>query len=154
MKSNIINKLTSLCSNLEYLGKQKELRWTKKITGELLKTERISPQILQIFGNLINCSLERKLAYIREQERVDEERSMNAQYEAELASRGGRIESGNLDPQQTLDTSEGDTEMPRSKYTPREIDTDLDSEKGFAGTSLRLFPNVRETKIDLGEESP
>jgi hypothetical protein len=43
-------------------------------------------------------------------------------------------------------------DRPTSKYAPKEINTDTHKGKGFAGTALMLFPNVRDTKIELGEE--
>jgi hypothetical protein len=40
-----------------------------------------------------------------------------------------------------------------NKHAPKEVSTEDNRGKGFAGTSLMLFPNVRETKVDLGEKS-
>jgi hypothetical protein len=82
--------------------------------------------------------LEKKHAYIQEREDEEVDRAYEAQCAAELG-----------DP----------TELPRAepkkkgvKFEPRIINTDLKHSKGFAGTALKLFPNVRDTRIEVGEE--
>jgi hypothetical protein len=99
--------------------------------------------------NLLNVRLERKIAYIREQELEHHEDNCAAEAEAELAAGLER-----LAPKKELDTAEESVgKKPYNKYAPKEVYTELSGGKGFAGTSLLLFPNVRETKVELGNKS-
>jgi hypothetical protein len=107
-----------------------------------MKSKKVTLRVLELITGVINSSLEPKLAYIKEQEILHEENLIDHENKIKLAA-----ESGDSDK-----TDEEIEVEPRSKYTPREINTDATDGKGFAGTPLKLFPNVRQTKIDLGEE--
>jgi hypothetical protein len=90
-----------------------------------------------------------RLEHIREEEDKTDEVCDNEDY-----ADGEGPDLSRLQPQSTLEAPESNEKMakPWSKYKPRKFITDLVSATGFAGTSLRLLPNVRDTKIDLGEE--
>jgi hypothetical protein len=87
--------------------------------------------------------VEEKFAYIREQEDKESNES------DDFVDDASRLSPSGASPVE--DTPE--KKKPRNKYSPREIDTDNCSGKGFCGTTLRLLPNVRDSKVDLGEHS-
>ncbi len=109
----------------------------------LLKTSRISTRIQEALKYLFVEKLEGKLKFIREQEILHEERLIDFENKSKLAA-----ESGSADRTENDDLED----EPYSKYAPKEINTEASRGKGFAGTSLMLFPNVRDTRIEIGEE--
>jgi hypothetical protein len=113
--------------------------WTRNDAKELMATGKITPRMASLVEKVL-IMLDGKNAHIKEREDEEEERAMEAEREVELQSANGG------------DLSELSQPEPYCAYKPKEIDTDLDSGKGFAGTALKLFPNVRQTKIKLGEE--
>lgn len=95
--------------------------------------------------------LEAKHRFIRDKEDEDEQASANEEYLASLEEQDGKIDTSRLDPSTDMDVSEKSTLRKFSKYRPRKIDASHPSAKGFAGTSLKLLPNVRDSKIELGD---
>jgi hypothetical protein len=115
------------------------------------KTEGFSYRVLEVFRNLVCSTLEKKLAYIRGEELSSGEDSDDSDTTTDLVANVAEFERRASTVNITEDPE--DSSAARNIYEPKEICTDDHSGRGFAGTSLRLFPNVRETKIDLGEES-
>jgi hypothetical protein len=158
MKNNIrqhIRNLNILDSQLSYLGLDRELRWTQKLGEQLVKTGTISRELDNILKFLVKCSLEKKIAWIRDQEleTADSEESEVSDASPDSTNLEINLErfhagSSTVDIE---DDPEG-THSSYNKYAPKEISTDDHSGKGFAGTSLMLFPNVRETEVELGEK--
>jgi len=96
----------------------------------------------EAFKGIFVDKLGSKLDFVRNQEIEHEEKMIDWEHTLEK-----------LANDDNMDKSEQDyPDPPVSKYAPKEINTDGSRGKGFAGTSLMLFPNVRYTKIKLGEE--
>lgn len=119
----------------------------------LLKTGEVPQELRDIISYLLGCNLEKKLAFIREQE-LESDDSEDLDETVVSVESGDAIKRFNA-AISTVDITE-DPESPKkkyNKYAPKEIATDDDNGKGFAGTPLKLFPNVRETEMDLGKKS-
>jgi hypothetical protein len=126
------------------------VRWDRKLVNHLLNESSVPQNIIRLVAGLINESLSPKLKHVRVQEELLEKQSDHEYFEAHAHVGPSSFSTT------SLDTSEGgsSTSKPYNKYEPKEICTDDDAGNGFAGTALKLFPNVRETKIELGGESP